>query len=159
MSELSDTEKALNVANYGSRFFILGQVGAVIVAMTSLHPFFAIYNIPAAVVLTLTIVWDLWKSASKQAKRIMALVTLAAGVVIQINSIGKFILPEVADPGMAYMGAITMTGGAIGHLIIIIAAIQGLKAVKYMDGPADVLPTASTDKAQQTPKTAVTEAQ
>ena len=131
--ELSPAEKALKVTDYGSRFFVLGQVGAVIVAMTSLHPFFAIYNIPAAIMLALTIVWDLWESASKSAKKMIALVSLAAGVVIQVNSIGKFILPEVVDPEMAYMASITMTGGAIGHLIMIIAAIQGLKAVKYMD--------------------------
>jgi hypothetical protein len=131
--ELSSAEKALKVTDYGSRFFVLGQVGAVIVAMTSLHPFFALYNIPAAIMLTLTIVWDLWESASKSAKKMIALVSLAAGVIIQVNSIGKFILPEVVDPEMAYMASITMTGGAIGHLIMIIAAIQGLKAVKYMD--------------------------
>lgn len=132
MSELSPAEKALNVANFGSRFFVLGQVGAVIIVMTSLHPFFAIYNIPAAIVLTLTIVWDVWESASKSVKRIIALVTLAAGIVIQVNHLGKFILPEV-DPEMAHMAAFTTVGAAVGHLIIIIAAIQGLKAVKYMD--------------------------
>lgn len=131
--ELSPAEKALKVTDYGGKFFILGQVGAVIVVMTSLHPFFALYNIPAAIMLTLTIVWDLWESASKSAKKMIALVSLAAAVVIQINSIGKFILPEVTDPELAYMATITMVGGAIGHLIMIIAAIQGLKAVKYMD--------------------------
>lgn len=131
--ELSSAEKALKVNDYGSRFFVLGQVGAVIVVMTSLHPFFALYNIPAAIMLTLTIVWDLWESASKSAKKMIALVSLAAAVVIQINSIGKFILPEVTDPELAYMATLTMVGGAIGHLIMIIAAIQGLKAVKYMD--------------------------
>ncbi|MBL4584554.1 MAG: hypothetical protein JKX83_08055 [Pseudomonadales bacterium] len=131
--ELSAEQKALNVANYGSRFFILGQVGAVIVVMTSLHPFFAIYNIPAAIMLTLTIVWDVWESASKSAKKMIALASLGTGIVIQINSLGKFILPEVVDPELAYMATLTMTGGAIGHLIMIIAAIQGLKAVKYMD--------------------------
>ena len=131
--ELSSAEKALKVTDYGSRFFVLGQVGAVIVVMTSLHPFFALYNIPAAIMLTLTIVWDLWESASKSAKKMIALVSLAAAVVIQVNSIGKFILPEVTDPELAYMATITMVGGAIGHLIMIVAAIQGLKAVKYMD--------------------------
>ena len=131
--ELTAAQRELKVTDYGSRFFVLGQVGAVIVMMTSLHPFFALYNIPAAIMLTLTIVWDVWETASKSVKKMIAFAALAAGVVIQINSLGKFILPEVTDPDMAYIATITMLGGAVGHLIMIIAAIQGLKAVKYMD--------------------------
>ena len=63
----------------------------------------------------------------------MALLTLLMAIIIQVNSVGRFITPQVSDPNLAYMAAITMVSGAVGHVIILIGAIQGIMAVRLMD--------------------------
>ena len=122
-------QKMLAVQFLSNRFFIMGQVGAVIMLITSLQPFFAAYNIPAAIALLITITWDFWRGASKGAKSVMAYTVLLLGLWVLVNTFAHIVMP--ADPH-SIAGILALTGGGIAQLLLIIGGLMGVMAAREM---------------------------
>ena len=147
MAEMMEAlQHRLEYAFLSQRFFIFGQIGAAIVLLTSLEPFFAAYNIPAIIVLAITITWDLWRGAGKTVRTVLAAIVLLIGLWILINTIGQFVMPiseeeilalfAAGDMGGAIehmvIGVIQVIGGAVGQLPMLIAGLFGIMAARKM---------------------------
>ena len=80
-------QKRLEFAFLGGRFWIFAEIGALLVLLTTLKPFFWEYNIPALLVLVAAIAWDFWRNAPKSARYGMSLLVLVVFLWLLANTL------------------------------------------------------------------------
>lgn len=123
---------------YRERYFIMVQAGALMILMTSISPFFAANQIPAILILTMSIVYDRWKSASKGQKRLLAYASLVCIFFIGFNALEGWYLPpalgeEVAPLMPNFISAEqAITFGYIGHWIAMFGVFQALMEARLI---------------------------
>ena len=125
-----------------NRFPIFVTVGAAIIMLSSAHPLFAPYLLTAMGALTVTMVWDMRKEASKRARYVMAGIVLVLGLWLAGNTMTWFYgggitpsaLEDIENTSLmsseAIRGTIAMVAGAVGHLLLISGAIGGIRATR-----------------------------
>lgn len=135
---LTPEEIAIARNKHGERYVIMSQVGALMVMMTSISPFFAANHVPAVLILTMSIVYERWTSASKGQKRLLAYGSLLCVFFIGFNSLlGWFIPPEPVEAAFPLMPTFvsaeqTITFGYIGHWVAMFGAFQALSEIRLM---------------------------
>jgi hypothetical protein len=130
MAEMMETlQKRLEFAFLGGRFWTFAQIGAVIILLTSFKPFFIAYAVPALVVLAVALTWDLWRNAPKSVRYLLALVPLAVGIWLLVNTLVMLVEPmasiaaaqEAADAleaaGLNYDQAVALNLTTYGGLV------------------------------------------
>jgi hypothetical protein len=110
------------------------------ILLTTIRPFFAPYHLTALVALNLSIVWDFRGDASRRARKVMCYIVLVLALWLAVNTFmwfgGGGITPsalediESTSPMSrdAVRGTIAMLAGAVGHLLLVAGAINGLRA-------------------------------
>jgi len=125
-----------------NRFPVFVTVGAAMIMLSSAHPLFAPYLLTAMGALTVTMVWDMRKEASKRARYVMAGIVLVLGLWLAGNTFAWFYgggitpsaLEDIEDTSLmsseAVRGTIAMVAGAVGHLLLVSGAIVGITATR-----------------------------
>lgn len=136
--EMNPVEKQMAIAFMTQRVFIFTHIGALMVLITSFHPYFWPHQLSGAAVLALSIVYDLWRSANKNQRRMLLYSMLLFNLWILVNYFGKFFTPPILSQEEAYRAGIAMTFGMLGHFIIVAGLTAGLMSLKLMnqDGKA-----------------------
>jgi hypothetical protein len=119
MAEMMEMlQKRLEFAFLGSRFWIFAEIGALLVLLTSLKPYFWEYNIPALLVLVAALAWDFWRNAPKAARYGMALLVLVVFMWLTTNSIMAVYFDPIVVPATAHeaeTAVISAVGAAMGN--------------------------------------------
>lgn len=127
MAEMMEAlTRRLEFAFLSQRFWIMGQIGALIVIIVTFRPMFWAYNLPAAGVLIATIVWDLWRNAPKSARYGLCLYILAVFLWLTVNnSMGIFAETWIATPPILH--ALEAAGAALaaGDLTALAVLLEG----------------------------------
>lgn len=128
-------QKKLGGALLGDRFFIMGQVGAILLLFPSLqfmsHPYFAV----ACIALAITLAWDLWRGRTKSASYIFGGTVLACGIFLLVNTLTMSIVPAAlpeAEETLAGLAALVQGGGNLTSA----QTFGGLQAVANLTMPA-----------------------
>ena len=77
-----------------TRFFIFTHIGGLMIAISTLKPFFWEHNIAGGIILAASLIYDLRPTASKKLKRLLSLVCLLASTWVVINCIFHISIPE-----------------------------------------------------------------
>ena len=125
--ELTPEQKIAVRASLRSRFFIFVHIGALMMAIPTLKPFFGPHNFPAAVILILSIVYDHWLTASKKAKRLMIYPILLASIWVQVNTINHFVMPT---PGLTDA---VIKLGFLGAIMVVVGFASASREIRLMD--------------------------
>ena len=110
-----------------SKFFIFVHIGALMILLPTLKPFFGPHHIPGLLILILSIVYDTWVTAPKNAKRVMAYSTNLLGLWVGLNTINHWIMPE------AGLSEVVRMFGFIGHVLVLVGSFQAIKEIRMMD--------------------------
>ena len=110
-----------------TKFFIFAHIGALMMALPTLKPFFGPHHFPAIIILTLTIVYDHWILASKKAKRLLVYPMVLLALWIQLNIINHWVMPE---PGLTD-AVIKM--GFVGSILVIVGFASAAREIRLMD--------------------------
>ena len=135
--ELSPMEKTLAFSALKNRFFIMVQVGAIMILMTSTAPFYAAHAIPAIIITIISILFDKWEGAQIIHRRIIIITILALCFWIAANTVMQWfpVPPEVTEvrfPPITVTPKITLTMGFMGHIIALIGAVEALSGLKLL---------------------------
>ncbi len=131
--ELNPIEKKMAVAFMGQRLFIFTHIGALMMLITSFHPFFWPHQVPGGIIMILSIVYDLWRGANKNQRRVLLWSMFIANFWVLVNYFGHIFTPTVVNPEEAYRAGQTMTFGMLAHFIIVAGIGQGLMSLRLMD--------------------------
>ncbi len=131
--ELTPVEKQMAIAFLGQRVFIFTHIGALMMLITSFHPYFWPHQLAGGIVLILSIVYDLRRSANKNQRRALLWSMFLFNFWVLVNYIGKIFTPPVLSPDQAYRAGQTMTFGMLAHFIIVAGLTAGLMSLKLMD--------------------------
>ncbi|MBU4319316.1 MAG: hypothetical protein KKF30_18815 [Proteobacteria bacterium] len=110
-----------------SKFFIFVHIGALMIMLPTITPFFGVHLFPALIILILSVVYDTWITASKKAKRLMVYPTLLLGLWVGMNTINHWIMPTPPLTDMVRMF------GFLGHVLVMVGAFQAIKEIRLMD--------------------------
>jgi hypothetical protein len=127
-------EKKIGSALLGERFFIMAQIGAIALLLAAFKPLFPAYLGIALAALIITIIWTMWRGATKTAKYVMAILVLAMGLFLLVNTLTMLVVPAVLVEGqetLAGLGAIVAGGGNLTSL----QTFGGLLAVTELTMP------------------------
>jgi len=140
---MAGLQHQLEYAFLSQRFFTFGQIGGLLVVLTSFQPYFAPYNLLGLAAVLAVITWDLWRSAGKGVRSILAWVVLLSGIVLAVLVIGELVHPVTAEQvgadfqtavpkGVETMiiGAVARVGAAVGQIFIIIGGLFGVLAAR-----------------------------
>lgn len=140
---MAGMQHQLEYAFLSQRFFTFGQIGGLLVVLTSFDPFFAPYNLLGLVSVLAVITWDLWRSAGKGVRSVLAWIVLLAGLTLAVLVIGEFVHPVTADQVSAdfqtsvpagvetmIIGAVARVGAALGQVFLIIGGLFGVLAAR-----------------------------
>jgi len=131
--ELTAIEKQLAVAFMGQRLFILAHVGALMMLITSFRPFFWPHQVPGAIILTLSVVYDLRRGATKNQRRVVLWTMFFVNLWVLVNYFGHIYTPLIISPEEAYRAGQTLTFGMLAHFIVVVGIGQGLMSLRLMD--------------------------
>jgi hypothetical protein len=109
-----------------SKFFIFVHIGALMIMLPTLKPFFGVHHFPGLIILILSVVYDTWIMASKKAKRLMVYPTMLLGIWVGMNTINHWVMPTVPLTDMARMF------GFVGHVLVLVGAFQAVKEIRLM---------------------------
>ena len=110
-----------------SKFFIFVHIGALMILLPTLKPFFGVHHFPAFIILILSIVYDTWVMASKKAKRLMVYPTMLLALWVGVNTINHWVMPTVP------LTELTSMFGFVGHVLVMVGAFQAIKEIRLMD--------------------------
>jgi hypothetical protein len=133
---LTPEEKAAEIQSLRMKFFIFTQLGGLMILMSSISPFFAANQIPGIIILTASMIYDNWKSASKLQKRLLVYSSLLSALFIGLNALNKWFVPaELVDKTSKLFptfitSEMTLTFGYIGHMIVLIGIFQALSEIR-----------------------------
>lgn len=140
---MAGLQHQLEYAFLSQRFFTFGQIGGLLVVLTSFEPFFAPYNLLGLAAVLAVITWDLWRSAGKGVRTVLASIVLLAGIILAVLVIGEVVHPvteeqvgadfQTAVPlGVQTMiiGAVARVGAAIGQVFLILGGLFGVLAAR-----------------------------
>ncbi len=133
----------LEYAFLSQRFFTFGQIGGLLVVLTSFDPFFAPFNLLGLASVLAVITWDLWRSAGKGVRTVLAGIVLVSGIVLAVLVIGELVHPVTEEQvGTAFgssvpagvktmiIGAVARLGAAIGQIFLILGGLFGVLAAR-----------------------------
>ena len=156
-------QKRVGSALMGNRFFIMTQVGAIMLLIASFSPVFPAYLAVAAVALGIAVAWDLWRGRTKLGSYVFAGIILAFFVFLLVNTLTMSIVPAAlheSEATLAGLGGIVMGGGnltsaqtfggimavagltqpiiamligGIANVLFLIAGIAGIMAARMME--------------------------
>lgn len=131
--ELNPMEKMMAMAFTRQRSGIFTQLGALILLVTSFNPYFWPHQVTGLIILGLSITLDVWRSANKKQRRIILWTMLVVNEIIFVNFLGRFLMPSVITPEMAYRVGNIITFGVLAHIIMLFGIGQGLLSLRFMD--------------------------
>lgn len=131
--ELNPVEKQLAFALLGQRVFIFTHIGALIMLVTSFHPYFWPHQLSGGAVMILSIVYDLWRSANRNQRRALLWSMFLFNLWVLINYLGRIVTPPVLVAEEAYRAGQTLTFGMLAHFIIVAGLTAGLMSLKLMN--------------------------
>ncbi len=128
-----------NLNIFRNRFFIFVQIGAAMILFSSLKPFFAANQVPGALIFILSIFYDKWwPTAYKKRLYGISACLLAMSMWIGANSFFLWNTPSAPATVSLTDGIstpqLTITMGLIGHILVIIGAIEGIKGLRQRIG-------------------------
>ena len=124
---LTPEQKLSAMSMLRSRFFIFAHIGGLMIALATFKPFFGAHNIPAGIILVLSIVYDHWITASKKAKRLIVYPMLLLSIWIQVNTLHSFVMPTPALTDAA------IKLGFIGAILVVVGFVSASREIRLMD--------------------------
>jgi hypothetical protein len=127
MRELTPDQTFFARSVMRSRFFIFVQIGALMIMLPTLKPFFGVHHFPGVIILILSAVYDTWITASKNAKRLMFYPIMLLGLWVGINTINHWVMPTPPLSEVARMF------GIVGHVLVLMGVFHAVKEIRLMD--------------------------
>jgi hypothetical protein len=109
-----------------SKFFIFVHIGALMIMLPTLKPFFGVHHFPGLIILILSVVYDTWITASKKAKRLMVYPTMLLAIWVGVNTINHWVMPSepLTDTARLF--------GLVGHVLVLVGVFQAQKEIRLM---------------------------
>lgn len=99
-------QKKLAEQFMGVIFFIMGQVGCLMIILGTFKPMFHLYIWPGTAALLCTIVWSLWRGRSKGVSWILVLIPLGVSLWIVLSGLLGLVHPPAVEVLQTEIGAI-----------------------------------------------------
>ncbi len=126
-------QKRLATAFLGNIFFIMGQVGGLMICLGAVRPMFHAYLWPGVVVLACTLVWMLWRARTKMASYIIAGTASLMCLWIIIAGLFELVHPPAAESLQESLTAMVVAlatgnaaafGGAMGEYTLAMVSLS-----------------------------------
>ena len=124
---LTPEQKIAAISTLRTRFFIFAHIGALMMALATLKPFFGAHNIPAGIILVLTVIYDHRITATKKFKRLLVYPMLLLSIWVQVNTLHGFVMPTPALTDAA------LKLGFIGAILVVVGFVSALREIRLTD--------------------------
>ena len=153
-------KKMLAAQFLGTIFFIMAQVGALMICVGTLKPLYHAYFWPGLLILVCAIVWMLWRGRGKGASYLLVLIPIVAGLWIilaglfgwahppGVNTVGEAVAtmsgavaagdaaafgPALGDYTHGVVGLAMAGVAGAGAAIAVLGSLLGIMAVREME--------------------------
>ncbi len=134
--ELSVAEKAVAMGMVKNRFFIMVHIGGFMILLTAVSPLYAAHMIPATLMTVLAVVFEKYSGTQVIHRRIMVIIVLLLSIWIGANTTFQWFpvpaeVTAITFPPVTVTPKMTLSFGFVGHVIVLVAAIEALCGLKY----------------------------